>query len=66
MLCRVMTIITVFLLEIYAIQMFGFSWRIIVILVIEYIICNIATRGKGKKFAYNVIAEDIFVLQNKD
>ncbi len=70
LLCRDMTIMTVFLLGIYfwgiyGLQIFGFSRRIIAILAVEYIICNIATRGKGKKFAYNVIAEDIFASQNK-
>ena len=71
LLCRDMTIMTAFLLGIYllgiyGIQIFGFSRRIIAILIVEYIICNIATREKGKKFAYNVIAEDIFASQNKD
>ena len=70
LLCRDMTIMTVFLLGIYllgiyGLQIFGFSRRIIAILIIEYIICNIAARGKGEKFAYNVIAEDIFASQNK-
>lgn len=70
LLCRDMTIMTAFLLGIYFFGIYGlhifcFSWRIIAILVVEYIICNIATRGKGKKFAYNVIAEDIFASQNK-
>ena len=55
----------IYLLGIYGLQIFGFSRRIIAILIIEYIICNIAARGKGEKFAYNVIAEDIFASQNK-
>lgn len=70
LLCRDMTIMTVFLLGIYFVGIYGlhifcFSWRIIVILVAEYLACNIATRGKGKKFAYNVIAEDIFASKKE-
>lgn len=65
LLCRDISIMTIIMLAIYLVSAFilgtfTFSWKMVVILAIEYIISDMAMRGKGKRVAYNVIAEDIY------
>lgn len=63
LLCRDITIITLMLAILYGcscvLHLLPFSWEIIVLLIVEYVITNAAMRGKGKRLAYNVITEDI-------
>jgi len=65
LLCRDITIITLFLIGmylvgVYVLNVFDFSLRMLMFLLCELIIADIAMRGKASRLAYNVIAEDIY------
>jgi hypothetical protein len=65
LLCRDITIITLFLIGMYMagvflLNIFEFSIKIVAIMICELVIADIAMRGKASRLAYNVIAEDIY------
>ncbi len=65
LLCRDITIITLFLIFMYLVcifilNLFAFSTKLLVILLVELFVADIATRGKASRLAYNVIAEDVY------
>lgn len=64
LLCRDIVIITITLGILYAIScrlgIISFSIKMMMILIIEIIISDVAMRGKAKRLAYNVISEDVY------
>ena len=47
-------------------QIFVFSWTYILYLLIMYVLTNISTRNKSKRFVYNVLAYDIHDEEKKN
>lgn len=64
LLCRDMNVITIWLFIIYIVTVFvikalSFSWYVILAILVELVVTNIAMRLKGRRLTYNVIAIDI-------
>lgn len=64
LLCRDLCMVTISLLIIYVLFVFGlnllhFSFRFFWFIIFELVVSNVAMRGKGMRLAYNVIAMDI-------
>lgn len=64
LLCRDITVITAVIAVIYliftlALKIFPISKKMLLVLVIEIIVADVATRNKATRFVHNVIAEDI-------
>lgn len=63
LLCRDLCVSTLWVGIIYIVlvsfSVISFSWEVIIALIAELILTNIAMRGKQKRFAVNVIATDI-------
>lgn len=53
-------IFLIYLLLVFLLNIFNFSWRICVFILLEIVVTDIAMRVKGERFAYNVIAVDIY------
>lgn len=65
---RDMSFMTLNMLFIYLVVslLFGaiaFSWKVLVFLIMEFVVTNLAARGRAGKFARNVIAADIWKKQ---
>lgn len=65
LLCRDLCVSSVwlfvtYLVLVFLLNIFSFSWRICAFILFEIVITNIAMRIKGERFAYNVIAVDIY------
>lgn len=65
LLCRDLCVGSIWIFVIYLMLAFwlniiSFSWRICAIILLEIVITNIAMRVKGERFAYNVIAVNIY------
>lgn len=52
-------IFVIYLVLVFWLNIFCFSWRVCAFVLLEIVVTNIAMRVKGERFAYNVIAVDI-------